>query len=147
MFTKEEASAIRQKFWTTLGKYMQPIPSASAEKVNWINYRTGIKHIQLKLVTEAKYCLVSVLIKGDEETRSQDFKRFSQMGFMLEPEPEWLENSFDENGAEVARITSELESKSIFRESDWPDIISFFKENLILFDAFWSENKFVFEMA
>lgn len=147
MFTKEEASALRQKFWTAFGKYMQPVPSASGEKVNWINLKTGIKGINLKLVTENKFCLVAVIIRGDEETREQYYKIFQQLDFSFSAETILQQYSFDENGEDVSRISIELNDKTIFRESDWPEIIGFFKTQLILFDAFWTENKFVFEMS
>ena len=34
MYSKQEASFLNQKFWTSLGQYLAPIPSAEGEKIN-----------------------------------------------------------------------------------------------------------------
>ena len=44
MYSKQELSRIREEFWTSFGRYMQPILSADGEKVNWVNYKTGMTY-------------------------------------------------------------------------------------------------------
>ncbi|RZK28608.1 MAG: DUF4268 domain-containing protein, partial [Hymenobacter sp.] len=45
MYSKAEATQLRQAFWTTFGQYMAPVPSAEGWPTNWINYKTGLKHV------------------------------------------------------------------------------------------------------
>lgn len=45
MYSKAEKSKIRKDFWTAFGQYMKPVPSAEGTKVNWPNYKTGVKQI------------------------------------------------------------------------------------------------------
>src|SRR5688572_27967316 len=52
MYSRQEASMLREEFWTVFGQYMRPVPSATIEKVNWINYKTGVKHIRFKMSAE-----------------------------------------------------------------------------------------------
>ena len=49
MYSKHEASQLRQEFWTPFGRYMQPVLSSEGERVNWINYKTGAKHIYFRM--------------------------------------------------------------------------------------------------
>ena len=48
MYNRNEMARIKQDFWTSFGKYMLPVQPAGDEKINWINYKTGIKGIFLK---------------------------------------------------------------------------------------------------
>lgn len=52
-----------------------------------------------------------------------------------------------ETGKEISRIWIELNGINIFRENQWPDMISFLKKNIISLDRFWTEYKDVFDMT
>ncbi len=145
MFTKEEASKIRSEFWTTLGQYLKPIPSEEGEKINWINYKTGIKEIQYKMNAEKNYAFAGVDIVGTEDRRNQLFKVFETLRDELSPELLWVQNVENDAGNVVDRIYADLEDSSIYKKEDWSELISFFKQNIIAFDKFWVENKFIFE--
>ena len=49
MFSKKEASQLRKEFWMIFGQYMSPVLSSEGEKINWINYKTGVKGLQFKM--------------------------------------------------------------------------------------------------
>ncbi len=49
LYSKEQASSIKQSFWKAFGQYMALQPSAEGLKVNWINYKTGIRHLSFKM--------------------------------------------------------------------------------------------------
>ena len=146
MYTKQEASEIRQQFWTSLGQYMAPVPSASGEKVNWINYKTGIKGIRFKMDAENKYAFAAIEIRGEEDKRKILYQAFESMRDQLPEYYEWVEDCEDEHGKLLSRIYCEKENITIFNKAHWPELISFFKEQMILLDAFWTENKDIFEM-
>ena len=60
MYSKKEISLTRQEFWTAFGQYMAPIPSAGGEKINWINYKTGVKHIYFKMEADQKFASIGL---------------------------------------------------------------------------------------
>ena len=62
MYSIKEAAATKKKFWTLFGYYMVPVPSASGEHINWINYKTGIKEISIKTDVGIHRCSVSIEI-------------------------------------------------------------------------------------
>jgi hypothetical protein len=151
MYTKAEASAIKQKFWTSFGKYMQPAPSASGEKVNWINYKTGIKGIYFKMDANKDFAYVSIEIflpdKKLEDLYYQTFRTFTKqfeevVGVGWEMNKGFLTNDHKY----VSIIYTELQNVNIFKESDWPSIIGFLKKNIIALDAFWDAYKPAFEL-
>ena len=150
MYTKQEASAIRQQFWTTLGKYLLPIPSASGNKINWINYKTGIKNIRFKMDAVNKEAIVRIEIRGDEEKRASTYIHFNalknQFYSFFKDEYTWMQNTIDEHGKPLSCIYLIKENLNIFNKADWPALISFFKENAIAFDNFWTDYKEIFEM-
>ena len=152
MYTKEEASAVRQKFWTGFGRYMQPVPSASGEKINWVNYKTGIKGISFKMNADNNRAMLAVEIStADEEVRMKYFGIFLNFkkAFEQAAGKDWdfTENFATENGLAISRISTELNGINIFRESDWPQIISFLKKNMIALDGFWNEYQHAFDLV
>ena len=151
MYSKEQASAVRQKFWTTFGKYMSPVPAASEEKVNWINYKTGIKGIAFKMNADNNRAIVFVeLFLPDKAEQLQYFEVFAKFKKQFEKiaGKDWdmREHVVSEDGKETGRISAELNGINIFRETDWPDIISFLKKNITALDSFWNEYKPAFEL-
>src|SRR6476660_192915 len=93
MYTKEQASAVRQKFWVSFGRYIAPIPSASNEKVKWINYRTGIPNIQFKMDVNKEQAWIAVEISGKPEDRKRFFEQFKTFKNALEDdylEEKWI---------------------------------------------------------
>ena len=49
MFQKAEISEVKQAFWTSFGQYMKPVLSAEDRPVNWINYKTGFRHLYFRM--------------------------------------------------------------------------------------------------
>jgi Domain of unknown function (DUF4268) len=151
MYTKEEASAVRQKFWTSFGKYMQPVPSATGEKVNWINYNTGIKGIAFKMNADnnVAYAAIEIYLTNTN-LQQQYFELFLNLKkqFVALAGNDWTFENRQENaeGKTQAIISTSLNNINIFRETDWPSIISFSKKNIIALDAFWVEYKVAFEL-
>jgi hypothetical protein len=151
MYTKEEASAVRQKFWTSFGKYMQPVPSITGEKVNWINYKTGIKGFAFKMDADNNRALVTIEIRlANEVLQHQYFDviKNAEKQFVKIAGKDWNFNKTCVNnyGKSISTISIELNQINIFRESEWPTIISFLKQHIIALDAFWAEYKIAFEM-
>ncbi len=150
MYSKEEASKIRQQFWITFGKYMKPIPAADGLPVNWINYKTGVKNIFFKMNAEQKHTTIAIEVTAvDEIIRSIYFEQFEAFKTLLNDalgeEWEWEANVINEFGAPLSRISKTLNGSSIFSQENWPTLISFLKPRIIALDQFWNDVKPVFE--
>ena len=137
MYSKQQASQIKQSFWTAFGQYMQPVPSADGGKVNWSNYKTGVKHIYFRLKVERSYAAIAIELKEEQYCLLQQLKPV--LHFLLGEEWKWEQHVQDENGKPISRVSEELAGVNIYNEADWPRIISFLKPRIIALDAFWNE--------
>lgn len=150
MYTKQETSKQKQAFWTAFGKYMQPIPSAEGDKVNWINYKTGISGTHFRMDADHQQASIAIVLsQGDLDLQSRHYERFEQLKGMLEASlaEDWLWQPLTTNefGKTVSTIGKVLPGVNIHRTEDWPEIISFFKPRIIALDDFWSQCKYGFE--
>jgi hypothetical protein len=150
MYSREEASQIRKTFWTSFGQYMRPIPSAEGQKVNWINYKTGFKSLSFSLdVDKDKAYLGIVLNQKDPDLRSLFYEQLLELKGVLHAQmgEEWIWEEVATNAQyqEISQVYTLLPEVNLFRQEDWPAIISFFKPRLIALDEFWSMGKYHFE--
>ncbi|GAB3228739.1 hypothetical protein GCM10027346_13610 [Hymenobacter seoulensis] len=149
MYSKAEAAQLRQAFWTTFGQYMAPVPSAEGEPTNWINYRTGLKHVQLRMRTEDRRATIGLeLTNPDADLRALQYEQLQALQNLLPPVPgqtwEWQEEA-EENGQPMSRVQQELRGVSPLNRDDWPALISFFKPRLMALDEFWSQARYGLE--
>ncbi len=150
MYSKQEASNLKQEFWTAFGQYMSPVLSAEGEKVNWVNYKTGEKNISFRMTADNKRAGIAIeLTHKDRDIQQLYYEQFQQLKkFLLASAGEewhWQLHSTDEYGKTVSRIYQEKAGLSIFKKEDWPALISFFKQRMIALDEFWSNVKYSFE--
>lgn len=149
MYSKEQASALRQAFWTTFGQYISPQPSAEGVKINWINYKTGIKNVYFKMSAENNTAEIAIELNhpdtGIQELYFEQFKELKAvLQNTLQEEWDWALHTYD-NGKVVSKISKTLPKVSVFNRNDWPSLISFFKPRIIALDEFWSMAKYSFE--
>jgi hypothetical protein len=68
---------LRQAFWTAFGQYMLPILSADGAKINWINYKTGVKDVSFKMNADNKIAIIAIeLTHADVELQQLFFEHF-----------------------------------------------------------------------
>ncbi len=150
MYSRQEASRIRQDFWTAFGRYMQPIRSSEGEEINWVNYKTGIKHIHFRMHAGKGASIGIEITHKDEQLRQQYFARFVQLKNIfrdvMKEEWLWMENAKDENDKPISCIYVEMKGVVIMNKGHWPQLISFFKPRIIALDEFWNLVKDGFEM-
>ncbi len=150
MYSKAETSRIRKDFWITFGQYMKPVPNAEGRKINWPNYKTGIKDIYFRMKAERGFASIGIeLAHTDEELQELYFDQFGQLNkiltsFIQEPW-EWKLRVTNEFGQRISKIEKIHEGLNIMEESDWPAIIAFLKPRIIALDEFWSVVKPGFE--
>ena len=150
MYSKQEASQLRQEFWTAFGQYMTPILSAEGEKVNWVNYKTGEKNIYFRMYADNKKATIGIeLTHSDSGLQHLYFEQFKELKNILHTtlgeEWNWVLHITDDNGKLISKIYTELPGISIFKKEDWPALISFFKPRIVALDEFWSSAKYTFE--
>lgn len=152
MYGKEEASKLKQQFWITLGKYLKPIPSADGTSINWINYKTGIKHLFFRMNADQREAIISIEISHpDNDRRLYYFNQFfSYKAIFEEMLGEgwiWEAETVNEFGNSLSRIYMATRPVNVFNEQDWPKIISFLKPRMIALDEFWVDVKPFFETS
>lgn len=150
MYTKEQASKIRQRFWTTFGQYMKPVPGASGMHVNWLNYKTGVRSVFFRMDAGKQEATISVDIRNaDPQQRESYYRQFVSLQQLLTAETgfswEFEATVLQENSAPYSRIYQQLAGVNIMNEKDWPAIIGFLKPRIIALDHFWELVKDGFE--
>ena|SRR5690349_10737151 len=150
MYTRDEASRARQEFWTTFGKYLNPIPSAEGTRVNWINYHTQVKDVYFRMHADNKHATIAISIEHhDAEIRDLYFEQFLELKTLLherlQEEWTWRHNTIGDGGRTVSRIETSLANVSVFNKDDWPALITFFKPRIIALDSFWENARYSFD--
>ncbi|MBB1285635.1 DUF4268 domain-containing protein [Flavisolibacter sp. BT320] len=150
MYSKQEASQLKQEFWTALGQYMAPVASFEGESINWVNYKTGEKDISFRMLADNKKASIAIILTHkDPEIQQIFFEQFLQVKNLFVSSVgndwNWQLHTVDSFGRMVSIISTEREGLSIFKREDWPELISFFKTNIISLDTFWSKVKYGFE--
>jgi hypothetical protein len=151
LYSKDQASQLKQEFWTSFGQYIAPHLSSEGLKINWINYKTGIKHLFFKMHADKRQASIAIeLTHPDEEIRGLVFEQFTEFKKLFEEQLqekwEWELDSYDEYEKKISRIYKVLPDVSIFKKEDWPALISFLKPRMIALDEFWSNAQYSFEV-
>ncbi|TVP45504.1 MAG: DUF4268 domain-containing protein, partial [Mongoliibacter sp.] len=130
MYSRAESAKVRKDFWTTFGQYMKPVPNAEGYRINWQNYKTGVKNIFFRMKAERGFASIGIeLNHKDEEMQELVFAQFQEFQKLLESELEevwdWQLHGYDESGKVVSRIQIALADVNVMEKDDWPAIISF----------------------
>lgn len=150
MYTKEEKYQLRKGFWTAFGQYINPVLSASGLRVNWINYKTGVKDVFFRMEADKNYARIGIeLVHADAGIRELYFEQFLEFKNILHnalnEEWTWEPTYTDEYGKSYALIYTELRTASLYKKEDWPELISFLKPRLIVLDEVWTDIKDTFD--
>jgi hypothetical protein len=150
MYTREQASQLKQAFWTAFGQYMAPVPSAEGIKVNWSNYKTGLKNVYFRMEADNKKATIAIeLTHADMDIQEIFYEQFVELKNILHSylneEWEWALHTRDENERTVSKIYREISPVSIYNQDHWPALISFFKPRIMALDEFWSNAKYAFD--
>jgi hypothetical protein len=150
MFTREEASHIREEFWTTFGRYMAPVLSAEGMKINWVNYHTRVKDVYFRMDAGSRSASIFISLEHrDPGIRELYFQQFLELKNMLHAAIgevwDWQPQVAVGEGKVISRIYKELGGASILNKDHWPDLISFLKPRIIALDSFWADARYSFE--
>jgi len=150
LYSKDEASQLKQEFWTTFGQYISPQLSAEGLRVNWVNYKTGIKYVYFRMEAIKRSASIAIEITHpDAGIQELFFEQFLELKNVLHSalneDWEWQLHHINEEGKITSRIIRHLYGASIFNKNDWPALISFFKPRIVALDEFWSDAKYAFD--
>lgn len=150
MYTRQEISKYKQAFWTTFGKYMQPVLSASGAPINWINYKTGVNGIQFKMDGDQWTSIIGIyLVHSSLDMQREVFEKMEGLKDILEEvmgeEWEWRLLKQDEYGKIQSSITIQLDDINLYDKKNWPTLIEFFKTRMVKLDEWWQDVKPMFE--
>jgi hypothetical protein len=150
MYTRAEVAKTKKDFWTAFGAYMKPVPSAEGDRVNWQNYKTGVKQLFFRLRAERGYASIGIeLNHPDPDIQELQFEQLQMFRKMLHLEVgeewEWSFAKPDEYGKPVSKAEKVIQKVDVMNRDHWPQIISFLKPRIIALDAFWSNVRHGFE--
>ncbi len=150
MYSKDQASQLKQAFWTAFGQYISPQLSAEGLRVNWVNYKTGIKHLYFRMHADNRIARIAIEMAhpdaGIQELFFEQFKEYKNiLHSALGEEWDWQLHATDDYGKTISRIYKEISPVNVFNNNDWPQLISFFKPRIIALDEFWSDAKYGFD--
>jgi len=125
MYTKEGLSRQRQAFWTAFGQYMRPVPGADGEKVNWVNYKTGVPGIYFRMDAGNGEASVGIeLVQTDMALQRTVYERLLALRGVLVgtvgEEWEWQPMFTDDSGRVISRVGTRVSGVHISRQEDWP---------------------------
>lgn len=128
---------------------MKPVPSSSGLTVNWINYKTSIRHIHFKMDADNTKAVIAIEISHpQEEQRLHLYNQFVSLKKLLTTITafnwQWNE-AVQTDHKTISSISQQLDDVNILDQSDWPAIISFLKPRIMALDAFWEIVKDGFE--
>lgn len=136
MFSKEEASKLRQEFWISFGKSFPR---------KWLLYNTKIKGFSFKFVADRKNALVCLDIEHTDEIANELlYDQLLSLKSILEneylPEVIFEENHELESGKIIRRISVSLDDKfSIYNKNTWQNTFTFFVDKMDKFELFFYE--------
>ena len=150
MYSRAETSRIRTEFWIAFGQYMKPVPNAQGRKINWPNYKTGVKDIYFRMRAERDFASIGIeLGHADTELQELFFDQFGQMKGLFQAsigeEWDWKLHAKNEFGQTISKIEKVLPQVNVMEQDQWPTIISFLKPRIIGLDEFWDTVKPGFE--
>lgn len=150
MYSRQDASQLRKNFWTSFGQYMRPLRNADDEPVNWLNYKTGVKHLYFRMDADNHKAGIAIeLHHPDPLVQLHYFKKFQLLEKFLHQTVgeiwQWQLHDTDEDAKLVSRISIQLQNVNVFDVNDWPAIISFLKPRILALDSFWTMVKAQFD--
>lgn len=148
MWSKAEAQQRTKRFYTNFGIYMKKYISKYDRKIPWVNYRTGVSAVTVKVEADNKTARVCIdIIDTDNGIKALFYEQFEEFKTLLQSEMSpliWEPNYTNENGQSHCRIFVETSEYSISNEEHWGDIYRFFEKNLVAFHEFWDNCKDIF---
>ena len=146
MLSKEALKNFKIDFWTGFKKRMQKHKSCSGKKTNWLNYKTNLSNIYVRMETDkrsVRFCFDFQL--KDPDVREIVWEQMHELKNVLENEMGeeglWHENYPSEHITYLSRIFWEKQGLNYLNEEDQEAIYDYFENKLLAFDRFYDTYK------
>lgn len=108
---------------------------------NWDAYKTGIKGLYFRILTQPKVTLAIDLQFKDESIRELVYDQFCELRRLLasewNEEPLYEKNTVYISGEPLSRISVSLDSVYFYNQEEWPEIMEWLEHKLVGLDSFW----------
>ena len=108
---------------------------------NWDAYKTGIKGLYFRILTQPKVTLAIDLQFKDESIRELVYDQFCELRRLLasewNEEPLYEKNTVYISGERLSRISVSLDSVYFYNQEEWPVIMEWLEYKLVGLDSFW----------
>ena len=108
---------------------------------NWDAYKTGIKGLYFRILTQPKVTLAIDLQFKDESIRELVYDQFCELRRLLasewNEEPLYEKNTVYISGEPLSRIYVSLDSVYFYNQEEWPEIMEWLEHKLVGLDSFW----------
>ena len=146
MLSKEELKHYKITFWEEFKQHMSKHRTASGRKMNWLQYKTDIKHIFLRLETNKSTVRVCFDIQfKDQAIREIVWEQMGELKKVLTDEMGeegiWEEHYWNETISDFSRIYWEKTDLNYLNTEKRKIIFDFFEDKLIRFDKFYDTYK------
>jgi len=142
MLSKEALKNLNTEFWFGFKKRMQKHKSCSGKKTNWLNYKTNLSHIFVRMETDKgviRFCFDFQL--KDNEIREIVWEQMHELKTVLESEmgeeAVWHENYPSDHVHYLNRIFWQKEGLNYLNQEDTEEIYAYFEHKLLCFDRFY----------
>lgn len=143
MFSKEEAKELITLFWTSYSKYMNKHNSKYSKNIKWVNYRTNVKGVFLRLrATKNQSEICIELQHKSDDIRHLFYEQFTELKTVftsIAGDWIWKKNIYNESKIQISKIYLQLDNVSIYNKDTWQETFYFFEKHIVAFDEFWSD--------
>jgi hypothetical protein len=151
MYSKEEAKALRIKFWSNFEKFSKKKRRKLGKSAQWMLQKTGIKGFDLKFDTLDNSVQVGFEIASKGLQRQiKYYEKMLSLKALLDEffnhQLIWNDHYITKEHKEVFRIYIEKENLRLFNENDWDQIFEFFFMQMIKFEDWFLEYRDIIKM-
>ena len=151
MYSKEEAKALRIKFWNSFEKFSKKKRRKLGKSAQWMLQKTGIKGFDLKfdILDNSIQVGFEIAAKGLQR-QIKYYEKMQSLKALLDETFDyqliWNDHYITTEGKEVFRIYVEKENLRLFKESDWNQIFEFFFKQMIKFEDSFLQYRDIIKM-
>ena len=104
-------------------------------------YKTGIKGLYFRILTQPKVTLAIDLQFKDESIRELVYDQFYELRRLLasgwNEEPLYEKNTVYISGEPLSRISVSFDQVYFYNQEQWPEIMEWLEHKLVGLDSFW----------
>ncbi len=123
---------------------IQRFRSVSGRRINWFKYPTGLNEIYIRTEVDHNGCRICIDLQfKNEGIRELFYEQFLETKTVFENTMKspvtWNPHYAHSYGTEVARISVENNTTSLFRQEDWVEMQDFIVTHLRRVDHYWED--------